>query len=95
MIRHIVFFKFKAETTPAERADFSERLRKLAGLPEVAQIEVGEDFLHTARSFDVALTVTFADRAALDSYQINPGHLPVPQRAREICEAIAAIDYEV
>ncbi len=95
MIRHIVFFKFKPETSAGDRADFLTRVRQLAVLPEVDQLEVGEDFLHTQRSFDVALMVTFADRAALDSYQINADHLPVPQRAREICEAIAAVDYEL
>lgn len=95
MIRHIVFFRFKSDTSASDRADFVSRLRALSGrVPGIEQLEVGEDFLHTPRSYDVALVVTFRDRAAIDAYQVHPNHVPVPQRAREICDSIASVDYE-
>ena len=94
MVRHAVFFKFKPETGEGDRADFVARLRSLPGLvPGILQPEIGEDFLHTPRSYDVALLLGFEDQAALDHYQTHPNHVPVVARAREICSSVAAVDY--
>lgn len=94
MLRHVVFFKFKPEIPAAERQDFLALLRGLpAKIPEIVSSEVGEDILGTPRSYHVALISTFAGRDALDAYAKHPDHQPVIARAREICEAIAAVDY--
>ncbi len=96
MVRHIVFFKFKPETGEADRADFVARLKALKErVPGILEAEVGEDFVNSPRSYHVALLLRFADRAALDRYQPHPNHVPVVERAREICESIAACDYEL
>ncbi len=95
MIRHVVFFKFKPETTEAERNDLQNRLRVLPEKISVIQsFEVGFDVVRSPRSFDLALVSAFADLAALGEYAKHPEHVPVVERAREICEQIAAVDYE-
>ena len=94
MFRHVVFFKFKAEVTASDRQDFLAMLRALpAKIPEIVSSEVGEDIMGTPRSYHVALISTFAGREALDAYAKHPDHQPVLTRAREICEAIAAVDF--
>jgi len=94
MLRHVVFFKFKPEVTATERQDFLAMLRGLpAKIPEIVSSEVGEDIMGTPRSYHLALISTFADRDALDVYAKHPEHQPVLARAREICEAIAAVDF--
>ena len=96
MISHIVLFKFKPETADAERAAFAARVKALPErVPGVLKPEVGEDFLKSPRSYDVALVFGFEDRAALERYQSHPNHVPVVETARQICQSIIAIDYEI
>jgi hypothetical protein len=95
MIRHIVLFKFKPETTPAEREQFIADMRQLADKVEVVQrLEVGLNFTDSPRACDIALTVDFADKDALQVYADHPNHLPVKQRAGELCSATYVVDYE-
>lgn len=95
MIRHIVIFKFKTEVPAGDRQAFLEMLR---GLPEqIAEIksfEAGFDVVRAARSFDLALVTSFDDLAALERYAKHEHHLPVVERAKVICEQIAAVDFE-
>ena len=94
MLRHVVFFKFKPEVSAQDRQAFLAMLRGLpAKIPQIVSSEVGEDILGTPRSYHVALVSSFAGRDALDVYAKHPDHQPVIARAREICEAIAAVDY--
>ncbi len=96
MIRHIVFFKFKPEVSEADRAEFVARLKALPErVPGILKPEVGEDFVRSPRSYHVALVFGFEDRAALDRYQMHSNHAPVVERARQICESIATVDYEI
>lgn len=94
-IRHIVMFRFKAETTEDERAAFLAMLRELpARIPEIIDFEAGRDVMRLPRSFDLALVASYADLAALDRYTKHEAHLPVIERSRQICEQVASVDYE-
>ncbi len=96
MIRHLVFFKFKPETTEAERAELMTLLQGLPGkIAEVQSLEAGFDVIHSPRSFDLALVTTFADLAALGVYAKHPDHQPVIELVKVICEQVAAVDFEV
>ena len=72
MLRHIVCFKMDT----AENAEKAVCLLKsMQGkVPMLRALEVGRDFLGSARSYDVFLGVTLDDRAALDAYQRDPYH---------------------
>ena len=96
MIRHIVLFKLK-NPTPAECNRAKEVLLSMRGkVPEIVDIEVGVDFLHSERSYDVALQVTVADRAALDAYQCDPYHVgAVKPHMHAARSGSVAIDYEI
>ncbi len=96
MIRHVVLFKFKAGIAAEERKSLYQRLKALPEkVPGVVKPEAGEDFLRTPRSYDIALVFGFESREAMDRYQAHPEHVPVVQRAREICDSIVAVDYEI
>ena len=95
MLLHLVSFKYKPATDAATRAEHRERLAALTGLDGVVDLKVGEDVVGSPRSYDTGLSVTFADRAALDAYQISERHVPVAQFGASLCEHIVAVDFEI
>lgn len=94
MLTHIVCWKYKTETSAAEREEHIAKLRALVGvIPEIVGFEVGADVLHLDRSFDTGLTSTFADRAALEAYTVHPAHQEVAALGREIAEKVVSVDF--
>lgn len=93
MVKHIVFMKFD---NPEEVAPIvSERLLALKELiPQIRTIETGRDFMHSDRSFDFALIVTFDNREDLAIYDKNPDHGKVRAYIKEHRAATATVDFE-
>ena len=93
MIKHIVCFKLK-EGESVDKA--IEVLRSMEGkVPTALKIEVGKDFLRSARSFDIILMVDVADRVALDEYQADAYHCDVVKKhMHAVVERSIAVDYE-
>jgi Stress responsive A/B Barrel Domain len=94
MLIHAVSFKYKRETSEADRGDHRGRLQGLSTIDGVVDLKVGADVVGSPRSYDTGLIVTFRDRAALDAYQVNPRHVPVAQFGVVLCEHIVAVDFE-
>lgn len=95
MIRHIVLFKIKDEykdEIPQLVRDFYAMKGRIEGMVD---LEAGADFLHSDRSYDIALTTVFESREALDAYQTHPVHLPVKKRMGEVRTVSAACDFEI
>ncbi len=95
MLLHLVCFKYKPSTDRATRARHRERLAALKSLDGIVDLKVGEDVVRASRSYDTGLCITFADRAALDTYATNPLHVPVAQFGVGISEHIVACDFEI
>lgn len=77
MIKHVVCFRLK-DRSEASCQKAADVLRSMEGnVPMLRGIEVGIDFLHAARSFDVILSVLLDDETALDAYQNDPYHVSV------------------
>jgi len=78
MITHVVFFKFKPDTTSAEIQQLADGL---GGLPqqieEIREFRFGPDVLRSARSYDFGLISSFDDLDALQRYQVHPEHQKV------------------
>lgn len=95
MIRHVVFFKFKPE---ASAADIPAVLDQLRALPDkidvIRSFEVGEDVLHSPRSWDAVLIATYDDLQALDIYTRHDDHVDVALKLREISDAVGSVDFE-
>ena len=93
MIKHIVCFKLK-ENESIDKA--IEVLKSMEGkVPTAKKIEVGKDFLRSARSFDIILMVDLIDKNALDEYQQDDYHCEVVKKhMHAVVEKSIAVDYE-
>lgn len=94
MLTHIVCWKYKPETTAAEREDHRAKLRKLpAVIPNILSFSVGADILQLERSFDTGLVAVYPDRAALDFYTDHPDHQAVAALGKQIAERVVSVDF--
>ena len=94
MLTHIVIWKYRADVSPAMRADHVERLRSLnAVVPGIESLSVGFDMLHLPRSYDTGLVAVFRDREALDAYTVHPDHVAVADFGRRISDHAASVDF--
>lgn len=94
MIKHIVCFKLK-EGTDVEKT--KETLLSMKGkVPEIKDIEVGVDFLHSERSYDIILQITLENEAALTDYQNDEYHCSVVKKhMHAVRTGSIAVDYEL
>lgn len=93
MIKHIVCFKLK-NRTKAEEAK-AVLLSMNGKVPAALAIEVGVDVLSSPRSYDVFLSVTVQDMAALEAYQNDPYHVGVVKKFMHAeTESSVAVDFE-
>ncbi len=95
VIRHIVMFRIKDEYKD-EIPQLVENFRGMKGRIEgMLDLEAGQDILGSERSYDLALTTVFQDRAAFDAYQTHPVHMPVKKRMHEVRSSSVACDFEI
>ena len=72
-----------------------EKNRGLAGeVPSLRSLEVGQDVIRSARSYDLALIARFDDLAGLQAYQVHPDHVVVLDYMRAVTEGSTAVDFE-
>lgn len=79
MVVHTVLFWLKPGTTDQDRQAFGKGLEGLVKIKNVKNLYVGAPARAATNpvvdaSFDFALTVLFADVAALDAYDVDPIH---------------------
>ena len=96
MIKHIVCFKLK-DNSPEQCQKAADVLLSMKGNVELLRdIEVGVDFLHSQRSYDVVLQVVLDDAKALEEYQQDSYHCDVVKKhMHAVTETSVAIDYEL
>jgi hypothetical protein len=94
MLRHIVFLKYREDTSDAHVTAFCDRMRALHGaIDGIAHLEIGRDELHDARSWDLALIMEFASVDALRAYQCDPRHLAVMAFNEPFVANVASVDF--
>jgi hypothetical protein len=95
MVKHIVCFKLK-NNSESEINRAKEVLLSMDGkVPTVRKIEVGTDFLHSNRSYDIYLAVDLDDRAALEEYANDQYHCDVVKaHMHTVVESSITVDYE-
>ena len=94
MIKHIVCFKLKEGESVDKAIDV---LKSMEGkVPSALKIEVGKDFLHSARSYDIILQVTINSREVLDVYQKDEYHCSVVKKhMHAVVQSSVAVDYDI
>ena len=93
MIKHMVFTKFE---NPAESVPEARRLLEALPekIPQIVTLETGADVLHSERSYDMALIVTFRSLADLKIYDAHPEHQTVRAYIKAHRTASATVDFE-
>lgn len=96
MIKHIVCFKLK-DNSKEECEKAKNVLMSMDGNVDLLRgIEVGVDFLHSGRSYDVILQVILDDADALEAYQKDEYHCSVVKKhMHAVTETSVAIDYNI
>ncbi len=94
VLTHIVCWKYKAETSDAQRMEHVERLQGLSNvIPDTVSFSVGRDILKLDRSFDTGLVAVYPDRDALARYTDHPEHMEVAAFGREIAAKVVSVDF--
>ena len=94
MIKHVVCFKLNEGEDPVRAKEVLMSMR--GNVPTVKDIEVGVDFLHSPRSYDVILTVILENRAVLEQYQNDPYHVNVVKKhMHAVTKSSVAVDYDI
>ncbi|MCQ2386830.1 MAG: Dabb family protein [Clostridia bacterium] len=94
MIKHIVCFKLKNGESVDKAVEVLSSMK--GNVKTIIDMEVGKDFLHSERSYDIILQVKLKDKLALEEYQNDPYHCSVVKtHMHKVRESSIAIDYEV
>ncbi|MGU7780479.1 Dabb family protein [Burkholderia sp. PU8-34] len=100
MIRHIVMWKLKESADGATRAQNALKLKEKLDacrdiVPGILHLDVGIATPGLEATYDVVLVSDFADKAALDAYQVHPVHEEVKKFVAAIREERQCVDYLV
>lgn len=96
MIKHIVCFKLKDNSFENCMKAKEVLMSMKENVPLVKAINVGIDFLHSERSYDIILEVILESKEALELYQKDEYHCSVVKKhMHAVRESSIAIDYEL
>lgn len=96
MVRHIVCFKLKDNSLRECWRAKEVLLSMIGNVPTIRNIEVGIDFLHSGRSYDIHLAVDVDDADALETYANDPYHCAVVKtHMHAVCSSSVTVDYEL
>lgn len=95
MVKHIVCFKLKDNSPEACEKAKDIFYSMVGNVPQLRSLNVGIDFLHSQRSYDIILETTFDDEKALEEYQNDPYHCNVVKKyIHSVRESSIAVDYK-
>ena len=93
-MKHVVCFKLKEPNEEILNKTKDLLLTMKENISVVEDVQVGLDFLHSERSFDILLEVTLNSREDLDTYQFSDYHVNVIlKHMKAIIEKSIAVDY--
>ncbi len=96
MIKHIVCFKLKNPSEENCKKASEILLSMKDNIDYIREIEVGVDFLHSPRSYDVFLSVLLDNAETLDTYQKNTYHCDVVKtHMHSVTEKSVSLDFEI
>jgi len=83
-VTHVVLMWLKHPHRAGDRAQLVRAAQSLRMIPGVLRVETGRTISplgpEVRRDFDLGVVITFRDRAALQRYQRDPGHLEAMRR---------------
>jgi len=97
VFRHVVLFKFKADTTPEQIANVEAEFRKLPGkISAITGFEWGTSKtieVELAQGYTHCFLVTFKDKSGLETYLPHPDHQAFVGLVKPLLEAVHVLDY--
>jgi hypothetical protein len=99
MITHVVVWKFKDISEGSEKAENLQKakvlLEELKGIiPEIREMRVGIDLVHSPQSYDLALVAEFGSLEDLATYRDHPEHQRVVRFLRSVHNGRVVVDFE-
>lgn len=95
MVKHVLFVKMKDNSIEECEKVKALFLSMKDNIDFIRELQVGIDYLHSERSYDVVLELIVDDRRALEDYQKNPYHV---EKVKPYIHAVrigsATVDYE-
>src|SRR5580693_2006258 len=94
-IRHVVHFKFKADTTPAQIQKITEEFAALkAKISEVESLEWGKNVSAEGLSmgFDYCWIVSFKNAKDRDTYLVHPAHKAFVEILKPVLDEAIVVD---
>jgi len=96
LLRHIVLFEFKADTTDQQIKMVKKRFRQMAKrIKEIHDFEWGTNISsnHRNHGFTHCFMLTFRNETDLDKYQVYPIHTRLQTETGRYIKKILVIDY--
>ena len=95
MIKHVLFVKLKDNSPKACEKVKELFLTMKDRIDFIRDLQVGIDYLHSDRSYDIVLELTVDSPADLERYQNDPYHAgEVKPYIHEVRSGSATVDYE-
>ena len=96
MFRHVVFFRWKAGTSDADKQALRDGLAELPDvIAEIRRYEFGDDAGLSEDNFDFALVADFDDLDGFRRYMDAPAHLALIRDLLEpVISSRAAVQHE-
>lgn len=96
MLRHVVLFKFKDSSSPAELKKVTESFVGLFGkVPQIKRFEWGINNSpeNLNQGFTHCFTLSFSSEKDLADYQVNPAHRAFQKVLQPHMEKVFVVDY--
>src|SRR5512137_765950 len=96
MLRHVVMYRWKPETTAEKIAEIEQAFRALPEkIPQVAAFEWGRDVSvqGLSQGFTHCFVVSFASEADRDAYAVHPDHRAYVALSSPHRDVILVLDY--
>jgi len=94
MVKHIVCFKLSEYSYELCEKTKEILLSMKGNVPNLIDVKVGIDYLHSSRSYDIILETIFNTKEDVEKYQVDPYHCNVVKKhMHKIAEKSIAIDY--
>ncbi len=94
MIKHIVFFKLKDNSTENKKVVQNRLLQMKDEIWVLKNIEVGINFKESDRAYDIALITDFATEEDLNIYQDHPYHVGIKNFIKEVTSDSKVVDFQ-
>lgn len=100
MIRHLVFFSMKPQALGQDGLynahTMAEHFRRISKeIPGAYSVELGLNYNHEERFYEMALNQDFENKQALEDYTNDPRHIEVRDFVRQVIDHRIVIDYDM